>query len=103
MPNPGRLAAQLGLPRGPAAGLARRPYKGLASYYSIGHAHRAAWSYRKAYPEVGRIADLVSFEPDKVSAQLDDLQLRSRAGPDRDPHGADRDLSVGQAIPAKQP
>src|SRR5262247_1220252 len=47
------------------------PYKGLCSYYDIGAAHRAVWSYRDAYPEVGRISDLLSFEPDIVSVQLD--------------------------------
>src|SRR5215470_909252 len=43
------------------------PYKGLCSYYDIGDARLAAWSYREAYPEVGRISGLVSFEPDLVS------------------------------------
>jgi uncharacterized protein (DUF427 family) len=47
------------------------PYKGLCSYYDIGGARLAAWSYHEAYPEVGRISDLVSFEPDMVSVQLD--------------------------------
>ena len=47
------------------------PYKGLCSYYDIGDARLALWSYREAYPEVGRISDLVSFEPDIVSVHLD--------------------------------
>src|SRR5262249_286376 len=47
------------------------PYKGLCSYYDIGDAPRAGWSYREAYPGVGRISDLVSFEPELVSVQLD--------------------------------
>jgi uncharacterized protein (DUF427 family) len=47
------------------------PYKGLCSYYDIGDARLAAWSYREAYPEVGRISGLVSFEPDLVLVQLD--------------------------------
>src|SRR5262249_34449685 len=51
------------------------PYKGLCSYYNIGDAHLAVWSYRDAYPEVGRISDLVSFEPDIVSVKLDGKQL----------------------------
>src|ERR1043166_5685840 len=33
------------------------PYKGLCSYYSIGEARLAAWSYSDAYPEVGRISN----------------------------------------------
>src|ERR1700754_1816395 len=47
------------------------PYKGLCSYYDIGDAGQAAWSYPEAYPEVGRIANLVSFEPDMVSVYID--------------------------------
>src|SRR5271156_2491095 len=50
------------------------PYKGLCSYYDIGEARLAAWSYREAYAEVGRINDLVSFEPDIVSVHLDGVQ-----------------------------
>ena len=51
------------------------PYKGLCSYYDIGDARLGAWSYRDAYAQVGRISDLVSFEPDIVSVQLDGTQL----------------------------
>ncbi|TMH35944.1 MAG: MOSC domain-containing protein, partial [Betaproteobacteria bacterium] len=32
------------------------PYKGLCSYCNIGDATLATWSYREAYPEVGRIS-----------------------------------------------
>jgi uncharacterized protein (DUF427 family) len=56
------------------------PYKGLCSYYDIGDAHLAAWSYPEAYAEVGRISDLVSFEPDIVSVELDGTQLRLEPG-----------------------
>ncbi len=48
------------------------PYKGLCNYYSIGDARQAAWSY----PEVRRISNLISFEPDIVSVHLDGTQLR---------------------------
>ena len=41
------------------------PYKGLCSYYDVGDARRAAWSYEDAWPEVGRISGLMSFEPDQ--------------------------------------
>lgn len=34
------------------------PYKGMCSYYDIGEARVAAWSYREAYAEVGRIKRL---------------------------------------------
>ena len=75
------------------------PYKGLCSYYDIGDARLAAWSYREAYPEFGRIADLVSFEPDKVSVQLDSTQLRLEPGRTVIPHGPDRELTVAEALP----
>jgi uncharacterized protein (DUF427 family) len=74
------------------------PYKGLCSYYNIGDAHLAAWSYREAYPEVGRISDLVSFEPDTVSVQLDDTPLRLEPGQTVIPHGPDRELTVAEGL-----
>ena len=74
-------------------------YKGLCSYYDIGDARLAAWSYREAYAQVGRISDLVSFEPDIVSVQLDGTQLRLEPGQTVIPHGPDRDLDVGEALP----
>jgi uncharacterized protein (DUF427 family) len=78
------------------------PYKGLCSYYDIGDARLAAWSYREAYPEVGRISDLVSFEPDIVSVELDGSQLRLEPGQTVISHGPDRDLTVAEALPRKQ-
>lgn len=62
----------------------------------------AAWSYREAYAQVGRISDLVSFGPDVVSVQLDGTQLR--LGPDQTviPHGPDRDPDMPAAT-GKQP
>jgi uncharacterized protein (DUF427 family) len=79
------------------------PYKGLCSYYDIGNARLAAWSYREAYPEVGRISDLVSFEPDIALVQLDDTQLHLEPGQTVFPHGPDRDLDVGGALSARKP
>jgi uncharacterized protein (DUF427 family) len=73
------------------------PYKGLCSYYDIGDARLAAWSYRAAYPEVGRISGLVSFEPDVVSVQLDGKPLRLEAGQAVVPHGPDRELTPAEA------
>jgi uncharacterized protein (DUF427 family) len=78
------------------------PYKGLCSYYDIGDARRAAWSYREAYPEVGRISGLVSFEPDLVSVQLDGAQLRLEPGQTVIPHGPDRDLTEAEALPVEK-
>ncbi len=77
------------------------PYKGLCSYYDIGDAHLAAWSYPEAYSQVGRILNWVSFEPDIVSVQLDGNQLRLEPGQTVIPHGADRDLDV-EEVTVKQ-
>jgi uncharacterized protein (DUF427 family) len=79
------------------------PYKGLCSYYDIGETHLAAWSYHDAYPEVGRISNLVSFEPDIVSVTLDGTQLRLEPGQTVFPHGPDRNLTVAEPSPRKQP
>src|SRR5262249_28102760 len=56
------------------------PYKGLCSYYDIGDARQAAWSYRQSYTEVGRISDFVSFEPDLVDVQIDGVQIHLEPG-----------------------
>src|SRR6201982_2267679 len=79
------------------------PYKGLCSYYDIGDARLAAWSYRDAYAQVGRISDLVSFEPDMVSVQLDGIQLRLEPGQTVIPHGPDRGLTVDELKRAHEP
>jgi len=73
------------------------PYKGLCSYYDIGDARRAAWSYLEAWPEVGRVAGFVSFEPDKIEVYLDGTRLRLEPGQTVVPHGADRDLTTEEA------
>jgi uncharacterized protein (DUF427 family) len=70
------------------------PYKGLCSYYDIGEARLAAWSYQEAYAEVGRISGLVSFEPDIVPVRLGRVQLHLAPGQTVIPHGPDRDLDV---------
>jgi hypothetical protein len=62
------------------------------------HVWAAVWSYREAYPEVGRISNLVSFEPDIVSVQFDGKQLRLEPGQSVIPHGPDRDLTVAEAL-----
>jgi uncharacterized protein (DUF427 family) len=79
----------------PVEGQTFCPYKGLASYYDIGNAPRAAWSYQNAWTEVARISGLVSFEPDKVAVHLDGVQLRLEPGQGVISHGIDRDLSAG--------
>ena len=75
------------------------PYKGLCSYYDAGDARLAAWSYRDAYPEVGRVSGLLSFEPDVVSVVLDGKPLRLEPGQAVIDHGPDRDLTVSEAGP----
>jgi uncharacterized protein (DUF427 family) len=76
----------------PVAGQTFCPYKGLASYYSIGSCDRAAWSYTDAWPEAVRVGNLVSFEPDKIDVFLDDRKLRLAPGQTVVPHGVDRGL-----------
>ena len=73
------------------------PYKGICNYYDIGDAHLGAWSYGDAFPEVGRVSGLVSFEPDIVSVQLDGTQLHLERGQTVIPHGPDRQLTVAEA------
>jgi hypothetical protein len=47
--------------------------------------------------EVGRISNLVSFEPDIVSVHLDGKELHLEPGQTVVPHGPDRDLTVDEA------
>jgi len=72
------------------------PYKGLASYYNIGDAHRAAWSYRAPFEAMARIGDLVSFEPDKMEITIDGQKLEPAPGQQVIAHGPDRNLSVDE-------
>jgi uncharacterized protein (DUF427 family) len=72
------------------------PYKGICSYYDIGDARRAAWSYRDAFTEVARISDFISFEPDKITVLVDEKQLRLERGQTVISHGVDRDLTVDE-------
>jgi uncharacterized protein (DUF427 family) len=74
------------------------PYKGLASYYTVGKAERAAWSYREAWPEVAAVRDLVSFEPDEVEVTLDGTVLRLEPGQKVSPHGIDRGLTTDELL-----
>ncbi|MFE5112587.1 DUF427 domain-containing protein [Streptomyces sp. NPDC056663] len=80
----------------PVEGQTFCPYKGLCDYYDIGDAHRAAWTYRSAYPAVGRIGDMVSFEPDQLEIHLDGKRLELEPGQKVVPHGVDRGLDVDE-------
>lgn len=74
------------------------PYKGLASYYDIGDRKRAAWCYVNAWPEVQRVSNLVSFEPDKIDVYLDGNQLHLEPGQTVVSHGIDRGLDPGEIL-----
>jgi uncharacterized protein (DUF427 family) len=74
------------------------PYKGICSYYDIGSHKRAAWSYINAWPEVGRVTNLVSFEPDKIDVYLDGKQLQLEPGQTVLPHGVDRGLDTDEVL-----
>jgi uncharacterized protein (DUF427 family) len=80
----------------PAAGQTFCPYKGLASYYDIGGARKAAWSYRAPFEAMARIGDMVSFEPDKVDITIDGEKLAAVPGQTVVEHGPDRNLSVDE-------
>ena len=74
------------------------PYKGLATYYDIGERRGAAWSYPKAWPEVARVADFVSFEPDQIEIYLDGKKLMLEPGQTVIPHGLDRGLDPDEIL-----
>ncbi|HEY3976174.1 MAG TPA: DUF427 domain-containing protein [Streptosporangiaceae bacterium] len=79
------------------------PYKGVCSYWDIGDARQAAWSYLDAFTEVGRVSGLISFEPDKIEVQLDGARLRLEPGQGVLPHGVDRNLDLDESGPGRQP
>ncbi|MEU6252434.1 DUF427 domain-containing protein [Streptomyces sp. NPDC047043] len=79
------------------------PYKGLASYYDIAGARRAAWSYEDAWTEVRRISGMVSFEPDEIEVHLDGVRQRLEPGQTVVPHGVDRNLDLDETAAARQP
>ena len=82
----------------PAEGQTFCPYKGLASYYDIGDHKKAAWSYTRAWPEVARISNFVSFEPDQIDVYLDDKKLALEPGQNVTAHGVDRDLDPEEML-----
>ncbi|MBO0884671.1 MAG: DUF427 domain-containing protein [Mycobacterium sp.] len=74
------------------------PYKGLAGYYDIGERKRAAWCYVNAWPEVGRVSNMLSFEPDKIDVYLDGKQLHLEPGQTVISHGIDRGLDPDEIL-----
>ena len=86
----------------PVSGQTFCPYKGLASYYDVAGVKGGAWYYPEAWPEVGRVRDLVSFEPDKVTVLLDGEVLELEPGQQVSPHGVDRGLDVDEIAPTRR-
>ena len=80
----------------PVEGQTFCPYKGLASYFNVGEARTAAWSYRAPFYEVERIRDLVSFYPEKVTITIDGEKVQPVPGQTVISHGPDRNLSVDE-------
>jgi uncharacterized protein (DUF427 family) len=70
------------------------PYKGLATYYDVGDRARAAWSYREAWPEAHRVADMVSFAPERIDVYLDGSKVEPEPGQTVISHGTDRGLDA---------
>jgi uncharacterized protein (DUF427 family) len=79
------------------------PYKGLAGYYDIAGARRAAWSYEDAWTEVRRISGMVSFEPDEIEVRLDGVRLRLEPGQNVVSHGVDRNLDLDETTDVSRP
>jgi uncharacterized protein (DUF427 family) len=82
----------------PVEGQTFCPYKGLADYYDVGDSRKAAWSYANAWPEVERVSNMVSFEPDKVEVWLDDRRLSLEPGQTVVAHGIDRGLDPDEIL-----
>jgi uncharacterized protein (DUF427 family) len=57
------------------------PYKGDASYFSLGTAEDVVWSYERPLPELGVIAGLVAFWNERVDIFLDGERWAPRTGP----------------------
>jgi uncharacterized protein (DUF427 family) len=74
------------------------PYKGVCNYYDIGGHKKAAWSYQRAWPEVGRISNHISFEADLVDVFLDDRKLALEPGQSVIAHGVDRALDIDEIV-----
>jgi uncharacterized protein (DUF427 family) len=72
------------------------PYKGMCSYYDIADVKNAVWSYEDAWPEVGKIRGMLSFEADKAEVYLDGTRMRPEPGQTVIAHGADRNLSTDE-------
>jgi uncharacterized protein (DUF427 family) len=72
------------------------PYKGLATYWDIGEAKRAAWGYAQPYEEVERVNEHLSFEADRVEILLDGERQHAEPGQGVVTHGPDRGLTTDE-------
>ena len=52
----------------------------------------------RAWPEVARVSNLVSFEPDKIEVFLDDRKLALEPGQAVKEHGIDRTLDLDEIL-----
>jgi hypothetical protein len=68
-----------------------------------GERKRAAWPYVRAWPEVARVSNFVSFEPDKVEVFLDDRKLVLETGQGVKAHGIDRSLDPDEMLKQGSP
>jgi uncharacterized protein (DUF427 family) len=80
----------------PADGQTFCPYKGIASYYDVAGVANAAWSYRAPIEGMDRIAELVSFEPDRLQITIDGERLEPAPGQTVIAHGPDRNLGIDE-------
>jgi uncharacterized protein (DUF427 family) len=74
------------------------PYKGVANYYNIGDHTKIAWSYTKAWREVARISNFLSFEQDLIDVFLDGKKLILEPGQAVLAHGPDRGLDPDELV-----
>jgi hypothetical protein len=58
----------------------------------------AAWPYLRAWPEVARVSNFVSFGPDVIDVFLDDKKLSLEAGQGVKEHGIDRSLDPEEML-----
>ena len=62
------------------------------------HRSSAAWSYLQAWPEVARVSNFISFEPDQIDVFLDDRKLALEPGQAVKEHGIDRALDPDEIL-----
>ena len=76
---------------------------GMTSWYTVRAVRQTKPRAEDARTEVRRISGLISFEPDKIEVRLDGARLRLEPGQGVIPHGVDRNLSLDESGPGRQP